>query len=113
MGSGFPGSGRTWTSVNAPRNIICSFTRNREQILVEQPESLTPAINLLSDTRRVSPSLLSADEKILRHNLVTSIQIVRKRLRKLPRDPAHYETVVKIIEELREELRELSADLRP
>jgi hypothetical protein len=73
---------------------------NRDRLLNSQAESLTQAIALLSDTKRITPGLLSGDEKILRRNIVTPIKAVRKRLRKLPTDPLHYETVLKIVHEL-------------
>jgi hypothetical protein len=73
----------------------------RDQVLQEQPQSLLKAIALLSDTKRLTPGLLSGDEKILRGN------IVRQRLKRLPRHPIHYETVAKIMGELNEELMKL------
>jgi hypothetical protein len=86
--------------------------RHRDKLLNEQPESLTMAIALLADTKRITPGLLSGDEKILRRNIVTPVKVVRKRLRKLPTDPLHYETVLKIVTELQEEIAALLEDLR-
>jgi hypothetical protein len=81
---------------------------HRDEVLLERPQSLLGAIALFSDTQRITPGLLSGDEKILRRNLVTPVRVVRKRLGRLPIDPMHYESVNEILEELSDEVRKLS-----
>jgi hypothetical protein len=83
----------------------------RDQIVLEQPQSLLKAIALISDTKRITPGLLSGDEKILRRNIVSPIRVVRKRLKRMPNDPMHYEIVTRILEELQVELEKLFEDL--
>ncbi len=84
---------------------------HREQILREQPESLVLAIALLSDTKRITPGLVGADEMILRQNIVQPIKVVRKRLKYLPRDTIHYETLTKLLDELQHEIDKLISTL--
>lgn len=85
--------------------------QHRDEILQAQAQSLLGALTIISDTKRMTPGLLSADEKILRRNLVSPLRVVRKRLHQLPRDPLFYETLNKILTEVADEVRNLEADL--
>jgi hypothetical protein len=92
-------------------NRYIRLYEHREEILAEEPGSLREALAIISDTKRVTPGLLSGDEKILYKNIVSPIKVVQGRLKRLPRDPMHYDSVVKIMHLLADALDELQEDI--
>jgi len=74
--------------------------------------SIRAALAFIRGDDRITPGLISGDEKILRRNIVSPIKVVKARLKKLPKDPIHYDTVMRIIEELEVAVNELIDELR-
>jgi hypothetical protein len=95
-----------WTA-----NRYMHLYEHRDEVLAEEPGSLREALAIISDTKRITPGLLSGDEKILHRNIVSPINVVYRRLDRLPRDPMHYESVVKIMGLLREALDRLESKI--
>jgi len=83
----------------------------KDKIYEYEPESLRAALHLIRGDNRITPGKLSGDEKILIRNLVSPIKTVRRRLKRLPVDPIHYETVMVVMDRLQEAIAELIAEI--
>jgi hypothetical protein len=92
-------------------NVYMKLYEFRDRLNELEPESLRTALKLTHGDKRTQ-GLLSGDEKILRRNILGPIKTVKRRLRRLPTDPIHYETVVDIVNELRNVLEELMEELK-
>jgi len=93
-------------SYKTATNYIRLF-ENRDEIFARKPISLQDTLAILSDTKRITPGLLLGDYKLLRRNIVEPIKIVRNRIKRMPKEPIHYEMVVQIMEELQAEIDKL------
>jgi len=92
-------------------NNYMRLYENRDEILLAEPGSLREALSIIADTDRITPGLLSGDEKILIRNIVSPIRVVKARLRKLPKDPMHYESVVRVMQMLTDALKDLMEEI--
>ncbi len=91
--------------------IYIKLNQYKERIYEVEPKSLRMALVLIKKGR-ITPGMLSGDAQILYRNIVSPIKIVRRRLRKLPRDSIHYDDVVNTMEKLMEAIHDLLADLQ-
>jgi len=98
-----------FTQMTATRYM--KLFEHKDKIYEFQPDSLRTALHLIRGDKRITPGLISGDEKILRRNIVGPINTVNARLRRLPRDPIHYDSVMTIMDELMIALEKLLEDI--
>ena len=84
---------------------------HRDEVFAQEPGSLQDAIATLSDRKRITPGLLSGDHKVLRRKIVKPSIVVRKRLKRMPTDPGHYEAVLQVMQELESEMAKLRDEI--
>ncbi|SRR5258705_2821850 len=93
-------------------NVYMKLYQFRDMLTDAEPQSLRAALSFIRGDKRITPGLLSGDERVLYRNIVSPIKIVKGRLKKLPIDPIHYESIVKVMNDLQEALIDLLEEIK-